>query len=66
MKHKRQRTDPADRKLRFCDPGACHKCRNIEGGDFYCDFIHEFVVEDWKPTRYHLNCKRRRTNARTH
>lgn len=59
-KHRKQR-DP-ERKLRFCDPGACHCCQYIGDGDFLCDEHQTIVVSDWEPTEDYMCCKNRRAN----
>lgn len=53
------KSDP-DRKVRFCDPGACDSCRHIGGGDFLCERHQKTVVSGWENTEHYMICKRRK------
>ena len=53
-------------RLRTCDPSVCDHCLYIGEGDFICDLygvgseLTVFVMEDWEPTEYFLQCRRRK------
>ena len=63
MRRKKKTYNP-NRKVRFCDPGACDECVYIGDGDFLCDRNQTIVVADWQPTRDYMACKRRKHNGK--
>lgn len=56
---KKNKPNP-DRKVRFCDPGACDFCLYIGEGDFLCDKHQVIVVADWQPTEDYRKCRPKR------
>lgn len=54
----RRRINP-NKKVRYCDPGACHCCLYIGDGDFLCEDHQEIVVADWEPTVAYMICKQK-------
>lgn len=56
------RGDPY-KKVRYCDPGACHCCEARGGGNFYCRFLKTMVVENWQNTEKAFGCKNQSTNG---
>lgn len=56
QKQKHHRGNPY-KKVRYCDPGACHCCQYIGDGDFLCEDHQEIVVADWEPTVAYMICK---------
>lgn len=35
----------------------CENCIYVGEGDYFCDNIMEFVIEDWLPSEYFGGCK---------
>ena len=62
MKQRKKRD--ADRKQRFCDPGACDECVYIGEGDFLCSQHEVVVVCGWTPTHDYMKCKKARSDRR--
>lgn len=60
----KRRKPSEDRKVRFCDPGACDFCVYLGEGDFLCDKHQVIVVADWEPTKDYRKCRRKRAPRR--
>ncbi len=52
------------KRKKVCDPNLCDECIYLGEGDFACTLhglgpdLTVFVMEDWEPTEYFLQCQK--------